>query len=305
MLIRRSDPRRRAFTLVELLVAMTVAGIVLTLITLTGLRQQRLLSDLADDASLAAQLREAAAILPVDIRALSATAGDLRDARDTVLEMRSTIASGVVCDTAQRSLVLPPATDGTDAYASYMAPIEAGDSAWLFTPTDSADTWQAHAITSVGSAPPGQCAAGGPRLADSIVRRSRVAIVLDSAASVVATPGRPLRVTRPVRYSLYRSSDGSWNLGEREWNPAQLRFNGIQPVAGPLLPASAQGLAFDYLDSTRAPMPTPLATPRAVAAITLTLRGETRNAVRALGSGRTRGKRTDSISVSVLVHNRR
>ena len=41
------------------------------------------------------------------------------------------------------------------------------------------------------------------------------------------------------------------------------------------------------------------------AAIALTLRGETRNAVRALGSARTRGKRTDSISVSVLVHNRR
>lgn len=305
MLTGGSDPRRRGFTLVELLVAMIVAGIVLVLITLTGLRQQRLLSDLSDDASLAAQLREAAAILPVDIRALSAAAGDLRDARDTALEIRSTIASGIVCDTVARSLVLPPPAGGADTYASYMAPIEPGDSVWLFTPTDSVDAWQPHAITSVGSGPPGQCASGGPRLADSIVRKSRVAIVLDSASSVVATPGRPLRVTRPVRYSLYRSSDGSWNLGEREWNPAQLRFDAIQPVAGPLLPASAQGLVFDYLDSTRAPMPTPLATPRAVAAITLTLRGETRNAVRALGSRRTRGKRPDSISVSVLVHNRR
>ena len=305
MLSRRSGPCSRGFTLVELLVAMTVAGVVLTLITLTGLRQQRLLSDLAEDASLAAQLREAAAILPVDIRALSAAAGDLRDARDTALELRSTIASGVVCDTVARSVVLPPPTNGADSYASYTAPIEPGDSAWLFTPTDSVDSWRPHAITSVGGAPPGQCAGGGPRLADSIVRRSRVAIVLDSTSSVVAGPGRPLRITRPARYSLYRSSDGSWNLGERDWNPAQLRFNGIQPVAGPLLPASAPGLAFDYLDSTRAPMPTPLATPRAVAAIALTLRGETRNAVRALGSGSTRGKRTDSISVSVLVHNRR
>src|SRR5512146_3103343 len=102
MLSRRSAPCSRGFTLVELLVAMIVAGIVLTLITLTGLRQQRLLSDLANDASLAAQLREAAAILPVDIRALSAAAGDLRDARDTALEIRSTIASGVVCDTIAR-----------------------------------------------------------------------------------------------------------------------------------------------------------------------------------------------------------
>jgi prepilin-type N-terminal cleavage/methylation domain-containing protein len=305
--MRRPGLRARGFTLVELLVAMIVAGVVLTLITLTALRQQRLLSDLSDDASLAAQLREAAAILPVDIRALSATAGDVRDARDTALELRATIASGVVCDTAGRSLVLPPATDGADTYASYTSPVEPGDSAWLLTPTDSVDTWQPRAITSVGSAAPGQCAGGGPLLADSVARRPRVQIALDSASAIVVVPGRPLRVTRPVRYSLYRSSDGSWNLGEREWNSAQLGFNGIQPVAGPLLSASARGggLAFAYLDSTLASMPIPLAAPRALAAITLTLRGDTRNAVRALGAARTRGTRTDSISVSVLVHNRR
>lgn len=305
MLSRSADSRPRGFTLVELLVAMIVAGVVLTLITLTGLRQQRLLSDLSDDASLAAQLREAAAILPIDIRALSAAAGDIRDARDTALEMRGTIASGVVCDTVGRSLVLPPATDGADTYASYMQPIEAGDSVWLFTPTDSLDTWQPHAITSVGSAAPGQCASGGPLLADSIARRPRVVIALDSASSIVVVPGRPLRVTRPVRYSLYRSSDGAWNLGERAWNAPQTRFNGVQPVAGPLLPPSARGLAFAYVDSSGAVMPIPLATPRALAAVTLTLRGETKNAVRALGSADARGKRTDSISVSVLVHNRR
>ncbi|HSQ29265.1 MAG TPA: prepilin-type N-terminal cleavage/methylation domain-containing protein [Gemmatimonadaceae bacterium] len=305
MLSRRAGSRPRGYTLVELLVAMIVAGVVLSLITLTGLRQQRLLSDLFDDASLAAQLREAAAILPVDIRALSAAAGDVRDARDTALEMRGTIAGGVVCDTSERSLVLPPDTDGADAYASYASPIEAGDSVWLFTPDDSLDTWQPHVIASVSSAAPGQCAAGGPVLADSLVRRPRVAIALDSTSSIAVAPGRPLRVTRPVRYSLYRSSDGAWNLGAREWNPAQSRFNGIQPVAGPLLPASARGLAFAYLDSTGTAMPIPLATPRALAAVTLTLRGETKNAVRALGSAGRRGKRTDSISVSVLVHNRR
>lgn len=305
MLRHRPESRAPGFTLVELLVAMTVAGVVVSLVTLIGLRQQRLLSDLSNDASLAAQLHEAATILPVDIRALSPAAGDVRDARDTALEMRSTIASGVVCDTAARSLVLPPATDGADTYASYTSPIEAGDSVWLFTPGDSMDTWQPRAITSVGSASPGQCATGGPLLADSLLRRLRVSIVFDSTSTIVVAPGRPLRVTRPVRYSLYRSSDGAWSLGAREWNPAQSRFNGIQPVAGPLLPASAHGLGFAYLDSAGAAMPIPLATPRALAAVTLTLRGETKTAVRALGSAATRGKRTDSISVSVLIHNRR
>ncbi len=42
-----------------------------------------------------------------------------------------------------------------------------------------------------------------------------------------------MRVTRPIRYSLYHASDGSWYLGARDWNDASARFNTIQPLAGP------------------------------------------------------------------------
>lgn len=117
--------------------------------------------------------------------------------------------------------------------------------------------------------------------------------------------GRPLRVTRAIRLSLYRSGDGTWNVGERDWNPSTQRFNSIQPLAGPFLSASAPGLAFAYLDSNRAELPIPLVSASAPSAITLTLRGETRAATRALGSASQVGKRLDSARVVVLLRNRR
>ena len=304
MLTRRRSTARRGFTLVELLVAMVVAGVVLTLLTLTGLRQQRLLSDLFEDASLAGQLREASALLTTDTRALGAAAGDLRDARDTALEARSTIATGVVCDTAGGSLVLAPATTDAGTYTSYATSILAGDTVWLYTARDAADPWTPRTVVSVAGAAPGQCAAGGPWLAPDVALRARIAIAIDSAPTALAI-GRPLRVTRSVRLSLYRSSAGSWNLGERDWNPSTQRFNTIQPIAGPFLSAGAMGISFDYLDTARAAMPLPVADPRGTTAIVFTLRGETRDAVRALGAAARQGRREDSVRITVLLRNRR
>jgi hypothetical protein len=40
-------------------------------------------------------------------------------------------------------------------------------------------------------------------------------------------------VTRPLAYVVYRSGDGSWQLGMREWSDASQRFAPPQPIAGP------------------------------------------------------------------------
>lgn len=295
---------RRGFTLAELLVAMVIGGLVLALLTISGLRQQRLLTDVLDDLALSGQFRDASALLPTQLRAIGASAGDLREARDTALEARGTIAGAVVCDTAGGALVLAPATSGAETYTSYATSILPGDTAWLYEHADSGDTWIARAIASVGAAPPGRCAATGPQLAGDVALRARVAIALDSMP-LVRVIGRPLRVTRPLRLSLYRSADGTWNLGQRDWNPASRRFNTIQPIAGPFLAASSMGLTFQYLDTNRGAMAVPLADTRAAAAVAITLRGETRLAVRALGAAARQGRRVDSASLTVLLRNRR
>lgn len=305
MLTRSRPVSRRGFTLIELLVALVVAGGVFTLLTLAGLSQQRLLGDLFDDASLSAQVRAAAALLPVDLRAISAVGGDVRDARDTAVEIRSTIASAVVCDAAAQSVVLAPAASDATTYTSYASSIQVGDTAWLFQRGDSIDTWRPYRVTAFASVAAGNCGHGGPQLVPEVAARERMSITLDSAPPASSAVGRPLRVTRPVRYSLYRSSDGSWNLGERDWNPSAQRFNTIQPLAGPFLSPGAFGIVFAYSDSAGQPMPLPLASARALTVISLTLRGETRGAVRALGPAAQRGRRLDSVTVAVLLRNRR
>ena len=303
MLTRSVIRARRGFSLAELLVAMVVGGVVLALLTLAGLRQQRLIADLFDDAALSGQLREASALLPIDLRVLGSAAGDLREARDTALEARGTIANAIVCDTARGSVVLAAVTDSADTYTSYATSIEPGDTAWLYQSVNGNESWVPRAIASVAATAAGRCSPIGPLLRADVAARARTAITLDSAVDA-AVIGRPLRVTRSLRLSLYRSSDGTWNLGERDWNPSTQRFNSIQPLAGPFLPANTAGLTFEYLDSNRAAMPTPLADPRAAAAIAFTLRGETRYAVRALGATQ-QGRRVDTARVVVLLRNRR
>jgi len=116
--------------------------------------------------------------------------------------------------------------------------------------------------------------------------------------------GSVLRVTRPVRYSLYRGGDGRWYLGQRDWNVTSLRFNTIQPVSGPFASAASRGLVFQYVDSTGAALPTPVSDPRAIALIRVDLRGQSRNVMRAF-AGQAQGKSTDSVHVAVWLRNRR
>jgi hypothetical protein len=293
-------------SIIEVVVSMVVAGVVLAIITTISARQQRLFTDLADGIALSGQLREAATILPIDLHGVSVAAGDIREARDTSIELRATIASAVVCDTTSNGFVLAPVAAGATTYASYLTAIDAGDTVWVFTPTDSVDEWRPFSISGVGTSSPNQCATRGPRLTDSARTLSRVSIGLSTPPpSLGAAIGTPMRVTRPVRYSLYRAGDGLWYVGEKDWSTSAARFNTIQPVSGPFLPAASGGLTFTYLDSAGVPLATPVVDPTTIAAIRVQLRGQTRNVSRVLGSGASSGKRVDTSTVAVLLHNRR
>jgi len=286
---------RKGVTLLELLVTMTVGGIALSIVTLLCVRQQRLVSDLAQASAVSAQLRDAGAILPIDIRALAPALGDIREARDTALEIRATIAGGVVCDTARAAIILAPAVNDVVSFASVATTIEPGDSAWLILPNDSSETWTPLRIDAVRSGEARQCDARGPALEPGI-HAPRIALVLDGAVSAEWI-GTPVRVTRPLRYSLYRSASSMWWLGERDWSPDDAQFNTIQPVAGPLLSPASRGLRFEYFDSAGTELAVPVADPRAIASMRIELRAETKTAPRILA-------RVDSLSLWVMLRNR-
>ena len=293
---------RSGVTLVELLVTMTVGGIALSLVTLLCVRQQRVVSDLAQASAVSAQLRDAGAILPIDIRALAPASGDIRDARDTSLEIRATIATGVICDTSGAAVTFAPAVDDVVSFASIATSIEPGDSAWLLTPNDTTETWTPHRVDAVFSGASRPCGARGPDLGQAFGAQ-RIALALDSAASAQWI-GAPLRVTRPLRYSLYQSSDNTWWLGQRDWNVIAAAFNTIQPVAGPFLSPASSGLRFEYFDSAGGELGSPVADASRIALMRIELRGETKNAPRALTVNTSRN-RLDSLSMWVLLRNRR
>src|SRR6185503_4771605 len=207
-----------------------------------SLRQRRVLIDLADAAALSIQLRDAADILPIDLRALSATAGDIREATDTSLEIRATIASAVVCDSIPNGVVLVPAVANALTFAGYGTPIDIGDTAWVLAVRDSAEAWTPRRIVAIATIAPGRCAALGPSLDSVALEMRRPTLGLEGATDA-AVVGMPIRVTRARRYSTYRAADGRWYLGARDWNAVALRFNSIQPVCGPFL-----SLRFLYFD---------------------------------------------------------
>ncbi|HWH53362.1 MAG TPA: prepilin-type N-terminal cleavage/methylation domain-containing protein [Gemmatimonadaceae bacterium] len=299
MLTSRVARARAGLTLAELLIALAVAGIVLALLAAISVREQRAFSDLADRAALAGQLREASAILPVDLRALSPALGDVRDARDTAVEVRATIASGVVCDTAANALILPPPiADSSALYATSIGAVSPGDTAWLLDTGDSASTWRPFAVTLAGATRAGQCAAGGPHLSPTIAAQPRGQLTVSGSIPGGAV-GSPLRVTRPMRYSIYRASDRAWYLGARDWNAAAMRFNTIQPVAGPLLSVAAGGVAFGYRDSAGSPLAMPVVNGSSIRMVDIVLRGQTRSA-RTLSTGPQR----DSAHIMIALRNR-
>jgi prepilin-type N-terminal cleavage/methylation domain-containing protein len=303
MLTRRAERRRGGLTLVELMATVAVAGVVLAILAGVALRQQRTFAALSADAALAGQLRDAASVLPSDLRSAAVGAGDLREATDTSIEIRETLVSAVFCDTLGQAIVLAPFGRTAATFAGAMAPIRAGDTAWIFSPDDSAHTWRGRGVLGVGSTHSGQCTAGGPQLDGASLAASRTTLTLDSVPAPKTLIGRAVRVTRPIRYSLYHASDGGWYLGARDWNDASAKFNTIQPLAGPFRSPGA-GPVFRWFDSTGAALAPPVARRDQVALVRIDLRGQTRNPDRVLGSASNGGPRADSVSILVAARNR-
>ena len=307
-MLTRHVRARLGVTLIEVVVTMVVAGVILSIVSAISVHQQRLLAEVADGVAVSGRLREISSILPIDLRGAAVSAGDVREATDTSVELRGTIASAVVCDTISNVLLLAPASAGVTTYASIATTIDSGDTAWVFTPGDSTDEWRPAAVAAVSmvNVGSGQCSARGPRLGDSARALPRIALRLEpSPASTGALLGLPVRVTRSLRFSLYRSSDGGWYVGEHDWNAATLRFNTIQPVSGPFLSAAAGGMTLTYLDRDGVRLPTPVADTRAIAAIRASFRGKSKLLSTALGSASSTGKRLDTSSVVTLLQNRR
>src|SRR5207249_7641272 len=109
MLTIHSAPSRRAgFTLIELVIAMVLMSLVGGAIVKLLLRQSRFYNSTTDLIQTRQQLRQAAAMLPSDLRGISSVGGDIFSMSDSALEFRSTFGSSVVCVNAGGTLSTVP-----------------------------------------------------------------------------------------------------------------------------------------------------------------------------------------------------
>jgi prepilin-type N-terminal cleavage/methylation domain-containing protein len=297
---------RRGFTAVELVVVLTIGGLLLAAIVGVLRRQQRFFTSASLLVEQRVSLRDATGILPGELRALAPGSGDVLAVSDSSLEIRATIGAAIACDTIPggRALALAPAraVAGTPLSAftatpqpgdvavvyDHRSPDLASDDAW--TPLDIADVSSG---TSVCGASPfiDRADAAAPRL-----------ILTFASASLLPptiSPGTFVRVLRRVRYRFYRAGTGDWFLGYSEWDGAA--YSVVQPVSGPFAPYSrgaASGLALQYLDTAGAPV---LAGDDAsrIARVSVIARGSVRESIASVTA-----RVVDSQSISVRLRNR-
>ena len=219
---------RHGVTLVELLVAATLAAIVTAAAASIVARQARGFAALATGARVVAQADAA-----VDVASLArwASPADLRTVADSLLELRAFVGAAPVCAATATSIdVEAPGS----ASASWLTIPRAGD-LLLADDGDPVDT-AAHPIAAVATAACG----------------ARPAYRLTLASSTLLTPAT-VHLLRDTRFLLYPSADGLWYLGMSERDSAA--WSTIQPVSGPFAaPAAAAvaGLHFASLGTTPA-----------------------------------------------------
>jgi hypothetical protein len=250
------------WTLHEMLISLTILGCVMGFSAHAARSQLRFFQGTAELSALRTQANHASAIPARALWAVSSTAGDLTIAQDTALEFHMPIGSSFACESAPGRIAIASATERGNTLASFSETPGPGDRLAALFADSASGTWL---TLHIADAPQG----AGVCASFPAFQETTTVILVEP---IVVPIGAPLRFTRPVRFSLYRGSDGRWFLGMRDWSAESQRLNAIQPVAGPLRSYSAYpgqtGLRFVYRDASGAELQEPV-DPGRVASVTI------------------------------------
>jgi hypothetical protein len=246
---------RSGTTLVELLVTLPLAALVLALVAsalLTGWRAARQHDHAARHLR---ELRHALGALSAELRPLGPD-GVLHWS-DTLLALRASIGTALVCDHPAPGTVVVVASPGASSGVPWRTPPAAGDALQGWTLAADAHTPRplhatVESVDGGASCPPSPAVPRG--------RRSPVwRIALQRPTPLPLAPGLPLQVARPVRYRLY-ASQGQWFLGRQAYTRGA--WEGIQPMAGPLESPGAGAMRVQGWDATGTPLAPGAAAPQ-------------------------------------------
>ncbi|HEV8265218.1 MAG TPA: prepilin-type N-terminal cleavage/methylation domain-containing protein [Gemmatimonadales bacterium] len=282
---------RRGFTLVELLVALVLLGVITAALYRVLVTNQRVYQAQTQRIDLQQNIRAAVTILPAEFRELAASDGDIQVMTSTQLQIRAMRWLGFVCQAPVLGGLLGGVQMTIRAAPFYGARgiNTATDSMFIYYDGNPAsrldDTWARAKPT---AATLQNCPAGpGTQITMNLA--------LGAAPNVAgAIPvGAPVRGYERVTYQLYQpAGDTSWYVG------LQPAGGTMQPLIGPVLP---NGLTLTYFDS----LGVATANPARVARIDIIVRARTAQPVRAAGGSGALIRSVDSVVTSVALRNNR
>lgn len=273
---------RGGWTLHEMLISLCVMSGVFAIVAHQALTQTRLYSGI-QNATLAREHRaQASAIAGRILWSISPSAGDVTVAMDSALQVEMPLGASVVCASAPGMVVMAaPAPHRGAVLAAFSDAPEAGDRLAALFHDSAGTTWLHFRVAST------------PTMAQCGRFPTASGWQLSLLEPITLPEGTALRLSRPLRLSLYRASDNRWYLGAKEWNGEQQRFNTIQPIAGPYdrydRDPARSGFAFRYADRSGQELSLPFETAR-VATVMIAARS-------------TVGQTTDSGTITVALRN--
>lgn len=293
--------RRSGVTLAELVVALTLFGLVATIMLSVLRGQQRFHLGSLEIIDTRRNVQQATELLYGELRA--ASTADIYAVSESSISFRTAIGTSHICaiDSARSSITLPSTrTTRAAPLSAFHTPPRPGDSLLLFDPGDTPaaddDRWRPHVISSERGA---VCPRRPFGLASDATEAAGIGMTVAPSLAPSVLVGSPVRFFRPASYALYRGGGSTWMLGYSSC--AAGTCTARQPLSGPYLPFASgggSGVAFQFFDREGAPT----TDPSRVARIDVVVRARSPSAV---GVGHIRGQRyQDSLAVTVALRNR-
>jgi prepilin-type N-terminal cleavage/methylation domain-containing protein len=280
---------RRGFSLIELLIAIVIFGIVSTAIYGLLTRTQRLSRTQAERSILQANMRTGLALVTSELRELNinASASDIVSMGTNSIVYRGMRGTGFICAKAAGSLTIR-----ADAFSGVRHPQAGRDSLLIFVENDpdraTDDGWTRRNLSGVTDV---TCPDGSKGIQLSF--STNLPTSPDTLAMV--TLGSPVRTFEVMQIGSLTADGETW-LGARSVSGGE---TALQPVLGPL---AANGVTFAYHVGV-APTSATTSSATAVRTIRLTLRGLTENIV-AAGAGTTPWQRaTEELVTDIRLRN--
>jgi len=301
--------RRAGFTLVELIITMVLVSFVAGAIVKLLLRQQRFYNSTTDLIQTRQQIRQAAAMLPSDLRGISSVGNDIYAMSDSSLDFRGVFGTSIVCTNSGGKLSTVPRVLASGSAMTNWARLPAvGDSLLVYNDStmvsSSDDAWMPHQISAIATITSATSTSGCPvataltQAGDLTAGNPSYQLTFTAGASGKILVGSAIRFFRKIHYSVYKAADAKWYLGFYECKPG---CNAIQPIAGPFQPYAANGTSgvqFAYYDATG----TVTVNRKLVARISLVVRGQGTGLVNLSGDGATTFG--DSLRIEVGLRNK-